>query len=647
MAGLPFDILASTAISEQKPLSGSAEQVSSASLFSQNLDAAVNATFDKKALKKVEFSAEVQKDELVAEKIKLLDQIDSEILVNLGDLLLNLEENLELLSEKLGLESEEFKILIQSLWTQLAIHINPQNVQKQENLTQFIFQIKDVLSFFNDQVQASEPTVTKDQLDKILANLDKKQFFSKTDKNVEQKLTETIQKNDGPVQQDSATKEIKLQTELEGKVKENLVEVKAKDQPNPTIKKDTHEPKQTELKTESVKALEGSFKEEVTKETKAQVKEEKGNIDVARFSFLKSKDQPVQSLTRDDLRLITFKLHFMKSIREKINSLPSYQLKHAQLKNLIDEQMNQLKQFADLKTIAVKNPMLMQQVSKSLVKLIQEFNEAEVIPQIKVENTEEVDEETLLKAEKKESKDSRFTHRSAALVKSRVESGYQTRVVHFDQQIEQSLDILTKHTTQQSKEVEAVLEKTTFQEDVKQDVASSNKTVKAQTVNLEVQQKPTEISKPEMTDAPKYNSDPERIARMMQSVKEHMRLWVDRKYTAMKVQLDPAELGKIQLKTVVEQGKIGVLMQAESVMAKELLSQNIDQMKNLLQTMGLDVASFNVADWEYEDGSSYQQFGKNNSGKFDFEALLGEEKEEEQPVEKLQNVKSGLINSVA
>ena len=62
----------------------------------------------------------------------------------------------------------------------------------------------------------------------------------------------------------------------------------------------------------------------------------------------------------------------------------------------------------------------------------------------------------------------------------------------------------------------------------------------------------------------------------------------------MRIQIEPVELGKIELKTIVEQGRIGVLVQAESQMTKELLQIHLHEMKEILEEQGLEVAGFQV-----------------------------------------------------
>lgn len=136
--------------------------------------------------------------------------------------------------------------------------------------------------------------------------------------------------------------------------------------------------------------------------------------------------------------------------------------------------------------------------------------------------------------------------------------------------------------------------------------------------------------------------DPELLNKFLQSTKETLKIWVDKKYTAMRIQIEPLELGKIQLKTIVEQGRIGVLIQAENQMTKELLQIHLHEMKEILKEQGLEVAGFQVDVKDQKNGFAEQK--SSAAAKFELETLLEEEND---GTENSSGQNSGLIDRVA
>lgn len=137
--------------------------------------------------------------------------------------------------------------------------------------------------------------------------------------------------------------------------------------------------------------------------------------------------------------------------------------------------------------------------------------------------------------------------------------------------------------------------------------------------------------------------DRDTMEKVLAQTRQHLKLWLDKKLVAMQVQLEPADLGKIQMRTVLESGRIGVLLQVENGAAKELLQQQIQQLREVLEAQGLEVAGFYVEIWEQHQRDA-QEGQKNFSGTpFDMDRLLGEDGVEEasSPVPK-----RGLIDQV-
>lgn len=144
------------------------------------------------------------------------------------------------------------------------------------------------------------------------------------------------------------------------------------------------------------------------------------------------------------------------------------------------------------------------------------------------------------------------------------------------------------------------------------------------------------------TPPPAKGWDPEMLSKFLDSTKESLKIWVEKKYVAMRIQIEPADLGRIHLKTIVEQGRIGVLIQAENQMTKELLQMHLTDMKEILKEQGLEVAGFQVD--IKEDSQNFSQQKKSNSAKFELETLLEDEND---GAEFNSSVSKGLIDQVA
>lgn len=136
----------------------------------------------------------------------------------------------------------------------------------------------------------------------------------------------------------------------------------------------------------------------------------------------------------------------------------------------------------------------------------------------------------------------------------------------------------------------------------------------------------------------------EQVQQVMAQVKEHMQLWVDRKLVAMEFQLEPADLGRMSMKTVLEQGRIGVLFQVESAAVKELMQQQAQQLREVLESQGLEVAGLHVEVSDREEKDAQHGRKKGTGTEFDMDKLLSEE---EGLGQNLAVPKVGLIDSRA
>jgi flagellar hook-length control protein FliK len=136
----------------------------------------------------------------------------------------------------------------------------------------------------------------------------------------------------------------------------------------------------------------------------------------------------------------------------------------------------------------------------------------------------------------------------------------------------------------------------------------------------------------------------EQIHQVMAQAKDNVRLWVDSKLVAMEVRLEPADLGRMSMKTVLEQGRIGILFQVENAAVKELMQQQSQQLRDVMEAQGLEIAGFHVEVFDRESRESFHR-AKNGAGtEFELDTLLAEDGDSEDPVSATQN---GLIDSRA
>jgi flagellar hook-length control protein FliK len=140
--------------------------------------------------------------------------------------------------------------------------------------------------------------------------------------------------------------------------------------------------------------------------------------------------------------------------------------------------------------------------------------------------------------------------------------------------------------------------------------------------------------------------DPSVFQRFANSTRAQFQLWADRKFVAMQVQLDPEALGKMQLKTILENGRIGVLVQVEQMAAKDLLNSHLDHLRSILEEKGLEVAAFHVEVRQQQTGGGQGFYGPKKHGpQFDLEALMQGSDDGDLQVE--SPILRGLINKVA
>ncbi|MBF0246150.1 MAG: flagellar hook-length control protein FliK, partial [Planctomycetes bacterium] len=112
-------------------------------------------------------------------------------------------------------------------------------------------------------------------------------------------------------------------------------------------------------------------------------------------------------------------------------------------------------------------------------------------------------------------------------------------------------------------------------------------------------------------------------AKVILSVKESIRLWSGKGMTAMRVSLDPPELGHMELRTVMVKDKMGVSLSVESQAVREILQANGNELKNLLNGKGLDLVQLDIFERNMREKGGRPQRGQQRDI-FDVDALLGE-----------------------
>ncbi len=133
------------------------------------------------------------------------------------------------------------------------------------------------------------------------------------------------------------------------------------------------------------------------------------------------------------------------------------------------------------------------------------------------------------------------------------------------------------------------------------------------------------------------------IEKFMMVAKESVKLWVRKSMVAMSVKMDPPELGRVHMKTVMQDGKLGAVLHTETVAAKEIIQSQLQDLKDLLKSMGVEVMSFDVELRDHDKDTGDQLFNKKSNGSnFDLEDLLAEDEAELE-----SKIATGLINKVA
>lgn len=91
-------------------------------------------------------------------------------------------------------------------------------------------------------------------------------------------------------------------------------------------------------------------------------------------------------------------------------------------------------------------------------------------------------------------------------------------------------------------------------------------------------------------------------------------------HSEMNMQLEPAKLGKLSLKLVVEQGLVTAKFITESQQVKEIIESNFNELKDMLQEKGINVQNFSVSVGQDSQNQSakqsfttWREYSENNS----------------------------------
>jgi len=82
---------------------------------------------------------------------------------------------------------------------------------------------------------------------------------------------------------------------------------------------------------------------------------------------------------------------------------------------------------------------------------------------------------------------------------------------------------------------------------------------------------------------------------VVEQVVKKIKLEIAPGISKVEMQLEPKHLGKVQVSIVVENNHLSARLTTENVMAKEILQQNLPQLKEALQMQGVEVERLNVA----------------------------------------------------
>jgi len=99
---------------------------------------------------------------------------------------------------------------------------------------------------------------------------------------------------------------------------------------------------------------------------------------------------------------------------------------------------------------------------------------------------------------------------------------------------------------------------------------------------------------------------------MIESIVKYTKFSLSKERSEVTIKLEPEHLGKLHLKLVMKNSKLIGQIQVDNVEVKELISDNINQLKDSLQESGVDIQKFDV----FTKEESNSQFNQNKEMRF-------------------------------
>lgn len=101
---------------------------------------------------------------------------------------------------------------------------------------------------------------------------------------------------------------------------------------------------------------------------------------------------------------------------------------------------------------------------------------------------------------------------------------------------------------------------------------------------------------------------------MINQIVERARTMVENGKQSMKMQLQPESLGEVKLEVSVDGNSVSARFKVESKSVKQTLNSSIDQLKQSIQDIGLDIDGVDISDMSAEDGGSEEDWFDEHTG---------------------------------
>ena len=153
-----------------------------------------------------------------------------------------------------------------------------------------------------------------------------------------------------------------------------------------------------------------------------------------------------------------------------------------------------------------------------------------------------------------------------------------------------------------------------------QKMAEAVKTPVAENSNVKVEaslQGEAKAEQLEQKQAPKSTVKMANQAAMINRIASNVRLMVGRKQSSIRMDLDPPELGKMQVRLTVKGTGLTGYLRVESVEARDAITQNLDTLKNALEKEGIAISEFTVDVDTRQGGKGFEGQYRNNQNMAD------------------------------